>query len=486
MLRTVTWVMLSSTAVVLAACASYSGIHGEERAITPQALAFNQRTEGDGVFKKGDWPRADWWSMFDDPKLDALVARSLAGNPTLHAAEARVRTAQALADSARSALYPTLDVNVVATHERLSEHDIYPPPFSGTWVNRGRAALDFDYEFDFWGKYRDELDAALGEARAAEADDAEARLVLAVSVVETYFQLQADLAAGDVARQTLAEREGLNKLNRERASRGLETSIPVRQSDQQVASSRVEVSAADAASRLDEHQLAALAGLGPDSKLDFQPVLRTYDEALALPANLPADLLARRPDIAAQQSRVAAAAARIGAAKAEFFPNINLAAFVGFAATNISGLDLFSGGSWIAGLGPAIHLPVFEGGRLQANLRGRYGDYDVAVAEYNQALVDALRQVANQIVNLRAARQQLSDQAAALDAAEDAYRLTLDRYRAGLTDYLEVLINEERLLAERLNRVRLRARSLTFVVETIRALGGGYQEHEPPAAAEQG
>jgi NodT family efflux transporter outer membrane factor (OMF) lipoprotein len=484
MLRAVTWVMLSSATVVLAACASYSGIQGEEHAIAPQALAFDQSAAGDGAFRKGDWPGAEWWSMFDDPKLDALVARSLAGNPSLHAAEARVRTAQAFADAARSALYPTLDLNAVATHERLSEHDIYPPPFSGSWVNRGRVALDFDYEFDFWGKYRDELDAALGEARAAAADDAEARLVLAVAVVETYFQLQADLAAGDVARQTLAERKGLNELNRERAGRGLETSIPVRQSDQQVASSRVEVSAANAAARLDRHQLAALAGLGPDAELEFQPALRTYDKALALPANLPADLLARRPDIAAQQSRVTAAAARIGAAKADFFPNINLAAFVGFGATNVHGLDLFSGGSWIAGVGPAIHLPIFEGGRLQANLRGRYGEYDAAVAQYNQALVDALRQVANQIVNLRAVRQQLSDQAVALDAAADAYRLTLDRYRAGLTDYLEVLINEERLLAERLNGVRLQARSLMFVAETIRALGGGYEE--PPAVSQNG
>jgi NodT family efflux transporter outer membrane factor (OMF) lipoprotein len=486
MLRALTWIMLSSTTVAVAGCASYAGIHGEEHSIAPQALAFNHSAAGDGVFSKGDWPRADWWSMFDDPKLDALVARSLAGNPGLHAAEARVRTAQALADAARSALYPTLDLNAAATRERLSEHDIYPPPFSGAWVNRGRVALDFNYEFDFWGKYRDELDAALGEVRAAAADDAEARLVLAVAVVQTYFQLQADLAAGDVARKTLAEREGLNKLNRERAGRGLETSIPVRQSDQQVASSRVEVSAADAAARLDQHQLAALAGLGPDAKLDFQPVLRTYDKALALPANLPADLLARRPDIAAQQSRVAAAAAQIGAAKADFFPNINLAAFVGLAATSISGLDLFNSGSWIGGVAPAIHLPIFEGGRLQANLKGRYGEYDAAVSQYNQTLVDALRQVANQIVNLRAARHQLSDQAAALDAAADAYQLTLDRYRAGLTDYLEVLINEERLLAERLNRVRLQARSLAFVVETIRALGGGYREQESPTAAEGG
>ena len=244
------------------------------------------------------------------------------------------------------------------------------------------------------------------------------------------------------------------------------------------------MSAAEAAVQLDRHQLAALAGLGPDAALDIQPVLRTYDEALALPANVPADLLARRPDIVAQQLRVEAAAARIGAAKADFFPNINLAAFVGLGATSIHGLHLFSGReARIAGIGPALHLPIFDAGRLQANLRGRYGEYDIAVAQYNQTLVDALRQVADQIASLRAVKRQLVDQADALAAAGDAYGLTLDRYRAGLTNYLDVLVNEERLLAERLNRVRLEGRSLALAVETIRALGGGY--HAPQATTER-
>jgi outer membrane protein TolC len=138
-------------------------------------------------------------------------------------------------------------------------------------------------------------------------------------------------------------------------------------------------------------------------------------------------------------------------------------------------LNLASPGSRIAGVGPALHLPIFDAGRLRANLRGRYGEYDAAVEQYNQVLVDALRQVADQITAARAVQQQLADQANALAAAEDAYRLTLDRYRAGLTSYLDVLVNEERMLAERLNRVRLQGRSLALAVGTIRALGGGYR-----------
>jgi NodT family efflux transporter outer membrane factor (OMF) lipoprotein len=464
-------------------CASFSGIHWESQPTSPSALAYTADIGGDGVLVPGDWPRADWWTMFRDPKLDALMQQALARNPNLRAAEARVRAAHALADAACSSLYPTVDLNASATRQRFSANDIYPPPLGGSWVNQGRITLDFDYEFDFWGKHRNELDAALGDARAAVADAAQARLVLAAAVVQAYFQLQTDLASLAVAKETLAERDGLLELNRVRATRGLEAGIPVRQSDQQVASSRVDVSAADAAVRLDRHQLAGLLGLGPDAALDIQPVLRTYDEALELPANLPADLLARRPDIAAQQLRAEAAAARIGAAKADFFPNINLAAFIGFSATSFHGLNLLTSGSRIAGIGPALHLPIFDAGRLRANLRGRYAEYDVAVEQYNQTLVDALRQVSDQVASLRAVKQQLADQANALTAADDAYRLTLDRYRAGLTSYLDVLVNEERLLAERLNRVRLQGRSLALLVETIRALGGGYQA--PEAVAER-
>src|SRR5258708_4650729 len=384
--------------LLLAGCASYSGIHGEARALAPQSLAFHS--------EDGTWPREDWWSAFGDPKLDALVHRALEGNPSLRAAQARVRSVSALADGARASLYPTVDLNASATRQRISANDIYPPPFGGAWVNQGRLALDFNYEFDFWGKHR--------------------------------------------------------------------SAIAVRQSDQQIGASRVELSAAEAAVELDRHQLGALLGAGPDVALGIEPALRPYSDALVLPANLPADLIARRPDLAAQRFRAEAAAAQIGVAKADFLPNVNLAAFAGLGATSLNGLHLLGAGSGVAGVGPAVHLPIFDAGALRANLRGRYGDYDAAVEQYNQTLIDALTQVADQVASMRAVQQQLADQANALAAAQDAYRLTLDRYRAGLTSYLDLLVNEERLLAERVNRGRLQGRSLALAVGTIRALGGGY------------
>jgi NodT family efflux transporter outer membrane factor (OMF) lipoprotein len=475
--------LLLSIAVSLTGCVSYSGIHGESQKLAPESLAFAQKAGADGALVPGDWPREDWWAMFDDTKLDALMRQALAGNPNLRAAEARVRSARALADAVRASLYPTLDFNASANRERFSANDIYPPPFAGSWVNQARTTLDFNYEFDFWGKHRNELAAALGDARATAADAAQAKLVLAAAVAQSYFQLQSDLASLAVARDTLAKREGLRELNSVRTRRGLDVAIAVRQSDQQVATSLVDVTAGEAAVEVDRHQLAALLGLGPDAALDIQPVLHTYDKALAFPTNLPADLLARRPDIAAQRFRLEAAAAQIGAAKADFFPNVDLTGFIGFAATSVSGLNLLTASSRVAGVGPALHLPIFDAGRLRANLRGRYGEYDAAVEQYNQTLLTALQQVADQIAGVRAVKQQLVHEAVALEAANDAHRLTLDRYRAGLTNYLDVLVNEERLLTERMNQVRLQGRNLALAVDMIRALGGGYRV--PDATAER-
>src|SRR5258708_39843646 len=196
--------------LLLAGCASYSGIHGEARALAPQSLAFHS--------EDGTWPREDWWSAFGDPKLDALVHRALEGNPSLRAAQARVRSVGALADGARASLYPTVDLNASATRQRISANDIYPPPFGGAWVNQGRLALDFNYEFDFWGKHRSALAAAIGDARAASADAAQARLVRASAGAPTYFQTQTDLPALALAPQTLPPPESPPQPHRARAS----------------------------------------------------------------------------------------------------------------------------------------------------------------------------------------------------------------------------------------------------------------------------
>jgi len=199
--------------------------------------------------------------------------------------------------------------------------------------------------------------------------------------------------------------------------------------------------------------------------------------AVALPAALPVDLLGRRPDLAAARWRIETATQDVAAARAEFYPNVNISAFIGFSTIGID--RLIRTGSEQYGVGPAIHLPIFDAGRLRANLRGRAADLDVAVETYNGSVVDAVREAADQLGSLQSIERQRRDQALAQAAAESAYDLATQRYRAGLGTYLTVLTAENNVLAQRRLTADLDARALDTQVALVRALGGGYAADAP-------
>ena len=194
--------------------------------------------------------------------------------------------------------------------------------------------------------------------------------------------------------------------------------------------------------------------------------------AVTLPSTVPAELLGRRPDLVAQRWRVESANKDIAVAKAEFYPNVNLIAFIGLQSIGPSGF--FSAASRTMGVGPAVTLPIFEGGRLRANLAGKNAAYDIAVEEYNQALVAALRDVVDQLASFRSVAAQRVEQKQALASAQEAYDLALLRYREGLGNYLQVLSAESPLLQQQSLEADLRARQLALAIELTRALGGGY------------
>jgi NodT family efflux transporter outer membrane factor (OMF) lipoprotein len=223
---------------------------------------------------------------------------------------------------------------------------------------------------------------------------------------------------------------------------------------------------------LSRNRIAALVGAGPDRGLDIQrPVAQAM--YVGLPTTLPADLIGRRPDVVAQRLRVEAASANIDAAKAAFYPNVSLAAFVGFQSIGLS--KFINAGSEIAGIGPALSLPIFEGGRLRANLSTKNADYDIAVDQYNETLVEALQEVADQLASMRALEVRRRESRAALASSQDAYDLAVIRYREGLGNYLQVLTAETQVLIQKSLAADMDARELELSVNLIRALGGGYQ-----------
>lgn len=472
--------LMFATGALLAGCASSGGLEPGARAVDPASLAAKD-TLALVPTKTDAWPADVWWRAYGDPQLDALVAEALAGSPTLAVARARIEQAASTARAADAARWPQLGANAEVDRHRYTENGLYPPPYGGATLSSGQLALNFGYQFDFWGKQRSAFEAALSRARAAAIEAEAARLTLAAAVAQAYVELDHQYALRDVAEAAARQREQIRELTGLRVKAGLETHVELKQSESAVSAARTDIALSDERIALLKNALAALLGQGPDRGLSIaRPHLGT-GPAATLPSSLPADLLGRRPDVVAQKLRVEAARGDIAAARASFYPNIDLTAFLGFQSI---GLDqLLKSGSRMGGVGLAMSLPIFDGGRLRANLAGRNADYDLAVEQYNATLVEALREVADQVNSWRAIDVQSAEQAKAQAQAEEAYRLALLRYKGALSSYLTVLSVESQVLTQQRLAADLRARRLTTSIALNRALGGGFRGDDRAAAA---
>ena len=298
------------------------------------------------------------------------------------------------------------------------------------------------------------------------------------------MQLERAYLELDVARATLEQREEILALSRERNAAGIDSRLELKQAEAAVPASRAQLVQLEETIALTRDALAALLGQGPDRGATIaRPTARAL-AAIAIPARLPADLLGRRPDIAAQRWRIEAARHDVDAAKAAFYPNVNLTALIGFQ--NLGAATLLTAANRELGAGPALSLPIFDAGRRRASLAARDAGYDAAVEQYNQALADALRDVADQLASSHSVDAQRSEQQQAIGAAEEAYRLAMLRYREGVGNYLQVLSSETLLFAQRSLDVELRARALDVSINLVRALGGGYDGEAARLAAPTG
>lgn len=462
---------------LLAGCVTPAGRDAPAaKSIEPSSIESQQTFAGSPA---GEWPRARWWSVFGDAQLDGLVEEALAGNPTLRVARARVAQASALVDAAVAYASPGATGGLDVTRQHFSLSGTVPPPVAGTTRTTARLALDLSYELDYAGKNAAAIEAARAGETATEADADAARLALSSAVTRAYFQLQSLFTMRAIAERELGQAEKRVELTRQRFGAGLDTETALSRAQSFPPEIRANVAQLDSGIALARNQLAALAGKGPDRGLSIVAAQRSAHEVLpSIPGNLPLDLLGRRPDLVAARWRAEAASREIEVARLRFLPNVNLLAFVGVASL---GLDrLFAAGSDIVGAGPAIRLPLFAAGNLQAGLRGRRADYDLAVERYNELLLDAVREVADQVQTRRSLETERGERGRALAATDRTHRLTVDRYRAGLANYLDVLDAEAPLFGLQRAETDLRARALQAEVSLYRALGGGYEDGARP------
>jgi len=461
----------STIVLTLAGCASTEGIASQARPVEPAKVGIVD----------ADLPvtppiAADWWTAFGDPTLTALIERSLADNPNLKAAQARLARASANVGVADAARRPQVNGSFDAARQRFSENGLYPPPIAGSTQHTATLQASGSWDLDLFGRNRAVLDAAIGVERAAAADRDAARVLLSSNVARTYLQLARFLEQREVALRSLAQRDELLGLIRQRVQAGIDTAVELRQGEALLPETRQQLEALDEQIVLARHALAALSVQPPNALDSLGPRFATLT-MVSLPDALPADLLGRRADISAARWRIEAATRDVDAARAQFYPNINLTAFVGLSSI---GLDrLLRSGSEQYGAGPAIHLPIFDAGRLRANLRGKASDLDLAIENYNGTVVDAVRDVADQLGSLQSLERQRREQSLAQTAAELTYDLATQRYRAGLGTQLTVLNAEASVLTARRLSADLLARAYDTRVALIRALGGGYM---PPAA----
>jgi len=453
---------------VLSACANYAGIHSDQRMAQSQQFVTMHSLPAES----GHWPAADWADQFGDAQLKVLLEEALRGSPTIAQARARIAGAQAYVQTANAGTMPRVDADYSMTRQQFSGTALVPPPYAGSWQTQNNGLLSASYDLDLWGKNRETLKAAVSQLQASEADAEVVKLTLTTAVARSYNQLARQYLLRDIAQQEVERREHLDRITAGRIATGLDSEVERKTAQANLASARSALAALDGSIVATRYQLAALMGEGPDRGLAIaRPVLGVGDE-VRLPDNLPADLVSRRPDIVAARWRVDAMTHQVKEAKAEFYPDINLSAAVGLDAFGFG--RLLTAASRTANAGPAIHLPIFDAGALRAQLKGRYADFDSAVATYNQTLITALNGVATQLAQIRSSDAQLADAQAAQQAARQADDLAITQYKGGLTNQLTVLNADMNVLQADQAVANLLMNRCDQQIALASALGGGY------------
>lgn len=459
-------VLVTCAALTLAGCA------GIPAKLAPPTLRDAAPLAGLPVPTGGAWPDPQWWKRYHDPQLDALIARALQSSPTLAQAQARVAIAEQQIVGRRAAGAPNLAGSATVTRQRISDNGFIPSEFIGfSWYTQADVGTQFQYDFDFWGKQRALVNASVDQARAASADRSAAWLVLTSSVAETYFGWLADQGRLAMAKRLIAGLQDQQRVVQARARQGLESSDPSSNAVIDLQTARQQEIIIEGSAQLRKANLAALLGLSPAELPALVPGPFPQVD-VALPADVGVALMGRRPDITATRWRVEAASEQVANARADFYPDISIKALIGLSSIDLG--KLFDYGSRIANVAPAISLPLFDGGRRKAAYGATRAQLDLAITDYDAAVVNAARDVATQALTLQQLAAQREQQAQEIAAVEQIRATAAARVRQGIADDRTLLAVQVRLLREQDAALQLAAQSLITQVELTRALGGGY------------
>jgi NodT family efflux transporter outer membrane factor (OMF) lipoprotein len=422
-----------------------------------------------------------WWKSFDDPQLDTLIRAGLKDSPTLAEAQARVADALAQAQIAQSKRLPSGNLDASALYQRAPENYIIPPPLAGHTFWMSQAGATFSWDLDFFGKQANAVHRAEALTRSAALDVENARLMLGTAIAQAYVELYRENALADIAVRSAGQRENIVAITRRRVAAGVDTQLELRQAEGQLPQAHVARDQARAAADLAVHELAKLTGQGADAYASIHRPVLNLDASLPVPTALPINLLARRPDVLAARAELEAADSLRLSDRAAFYPDVNLKALAGIGAFGLNNLVQWSARGF--GAGPLISLPLFDGGRLRSQYRSSEAQLDEAISAYNDTVLRAVQQTADQLTRIDALAQERVEQQLTLEANEAAYRLAEERYRAGLASYLSVLNAETQVLTARQSMVDIVADQAVARVTLLLAIGGSFDARASVAGA---
>jgi len=441
------------------------------------------RFKSQAVSELGPPIPAEWWQLYREPELDRLIATATESNQTLRQAVARVDEARALARVAGSFLYPTISSNPRFSYTRYSANRDSTVTGrqvpQGVTVNDWLIPINLTYEIDVWGRVRRSFESARAQAKASEDDVGVVRLIVETDVTRFYYTLRSLDAQAQILEQTVvAYREQVRFVSVQLRT-GLVSPIVVAQAQAQLQTTLAQQRDILRARAVLEHALAILCGRpAPSFAVAVNPLGEVSPPAV--PPGLPAQLLARRPDVAEAEQNLVAANAQIGVATAEFYPRFTLTSSAGFQSADIS--TVFTWQSRVASILPSVSIPIFEGGRLRANLDATEARYRQAVAAYTNQILIAYSDVEDALTDLHALTDIVGSLREAVSASQDYLRFAQAQFKYGLVDYLIVIDAERTLLANQLSLAQAVNLQMGASIQLIKALGGGWNptENGPP------
>jgi NodT family efflux transporter outer membrane factor (OMF) lipoprotein len=417
--------------------------------------------------------KGPWWERFDDPLLDHFERQALAANQTLAAATARLAQARAIVGVASASLYPQLGVASRASRAAISANrprTNYNSPNFSTIQNDYVATLTVSYEVDLSGRVQRTIEGATASAEQSAADLENTRLLVTTDLAAAYFALRQIDTEIDVLQRSIALQRRALELATARHDLGAASGLDVAQQQALLDSTLTQVDVLRRARGQFEHAIATLTGT-PAPAFNIVPAaLRIRPPAI--PIGVPSDVLQRRPDVAAAERAMAVANAQIGVATAAFYPSINLGGFYGGESVSLS--SLFNAPSLIWSIGVSLLQPIFDGGRIRANVDFTKAGYDVTVANYRRIVLIAMQEAEDGITGLAALDRATTQAQVAIESTKKVLELANARYEGGVSSYLDVITAQQGLLNNERLAAQLQGQQLVTSVFLIKALGGDW------------